>query len=52
VTDGQNYDSPDRASIAASRGKKTKKLEYCAAIKFLFKEGCTATVIHKCMVTV
>jgi len=24
VTDGQNYDSQDRASIAASRGKKTR----------------------------
>ena len=25
-TDGQNYDSQDRASVAASRGKKTNKI--------------------------
>ena len=26
-TDGQNYDSQDRASIAASRGKNTRRQE-------------------------
>jgi len=28
-TDGQNYDSQDRASIAASRGKNQTKQETC-----------------------
>ena len=28
------------------------KVEHHAVIKFLFRGGCTATVIHKCWVTV
>jgi len=34
-TDGQNYDSEDRASIAASRGKNRSHVAFCGSMRYV-----------------
>jgi len=53
-TDGQNYDSQDRASIAASRGNKcvSSRLPNCAGGKLFKSLGAVAAKLHGPNVTV